>query len=55
LSKQEAEKVFMTQLDAAPVNLFLTRMFYTTSFKAWHKQVRINIERKKHEKEQKEL
>ena len=37
LTKKEKEDVFMSQIKSAPVNLFLTRMFYKTSFKAWHK------------------
>ena len=37
LSKNETEMVFMKQMEAAPVNIFLTRMFYKQSFNAWYK------------------
>lgn len=36
----------MSQIKSAPVNLFLTRMFYKASFKAWHKLVNIHIEKR---------
>ena len=47
--------MFMTQMSSAPVNLFLTRMFYKTSFKAWHKEVEIYLKKKAHDKQQQAL
>lgn len=47
--------MFMKQMNSAPVNLFLTRMFYKTSFKAWHKQVEIYLKRKAHDKKELQL
>ena len=37
MNKQEKEQAFFTSLRAAPVNPFLTRMFYKSSFRAWRK------------------
>lgn len=42
-------------MNTAPVNLFLTRMFYKTTFKAWHKRVKVYLDRKAHEKNQLKL
>jgi len=39
-------------MNTAPVNLFLTRMFYKTTFKAWHKRVGVYLNKKAHEKNQ---
>jgi len=49
---------FFSTLEAPPVNLFLTKMFWKTSFKAWRKYTDIYqrrfIWRKKEENEKKQ-
>ena len=38
------------QLSTQPVNLFLTKMFYKTSFYSWLKYMKESLKKKKHEK-----
>ena len=52
LTRKDTEQMFMKQMNSAPVNLFLTRMFYVTSFKAWHKLVEIYLKKKAHDKKE---
>ena len=39
----DLEKSFFTTLEAQPVNLFLTKMFWKTSFRAWRKYTEIVV------------
>ena len=40
LTKKDTEEAFFNQRSSQPVNLFLTNMFYKSSFKAWHSYMR---------------
>lgn len=42
---EDLEKSFFSTLEAPPVNLFLTKMFWRTSFHAWRKYTGIFKER----------
>lgn len=51
MKKADKEKAFFDQLETAPVNLFLTKMFFRSSFKAWRKYMQEQLVRQKWEKE----
>ena len=51
ITKKDREDAFFSQLQSMPVNLFLTRMFYKTSFISWRNYMRKVIRRQKWEKE----
>ena len=46
LTKQDKENAFFVQRSSQPVNLFLTKMFYKTSFRTWHVYMRAELKRK---------
>ena len=53
ISRAAREQAFFDQHQAMPVNLFLTKMFFKTSFIAWRNQMRKEVQYQRWEKEQK--
>jgi len=49
--KQNKESAFFNSLRSAPVNPFLTMMYYRTSFKSWQSHVRQIVRKSRWEKE----
>ena len=47
LSKKAREDAFFSQLQSMPVNLFLTQMFFKTSFISWRNYMRTQIKLQK--------
>lgn len=51
LSKRDKEDAFFTTIQSMPVNLFLTQMFFKTSFMSWRNFMRKQVKKQKWERE----